>query len=158
MKWAVFSRREMQRYAWQEHNETSIVISINSSCELFLEIPYNSKNGIKKLLSLSFDDITDDTYSDMVEECPEYVTEHSAVLMSKQDAARIVAFVKKYKDSVDGIIVHCDAGVSRSAGIMAAIMKWLTGDDSKIFNDLRFHPNMWCYRLVLNEFMKEEEN
>lgn len=151
MKWAVFSRREMQRYAWQEHNETSIVISINSSCELFLEIPRKSKNGIKKLLSLSFDDVDKKQYDDMIED-----GYGSVVLMSEQDAARIVSFVKKHKDSVDGIIVHCDAGVSRSAGVMAAIMKWLTGDDSKIFSDLRFCPNMWCYRLVLNEFAKEE--
>lgn len=151
MKWAVFSRCEMQRYAWREHSETSIVISINSSSEFFLEIPYNPKNGIKKLLSLSFDDIDKKQYDDMVAD-----GYGSVVLMSEQDAARIVSFVKKYKDSVDGIIVHCDAGVSRSAGVMAAIMKWLTGDDSKIFNDLRFRPNIWCYRLVLNEFAKEE--
>ena len=151
MKWAVFSRREMSRYAWQKHDETSIVISINSSCDLFLEIPRNSKNGIKRLLSLSFDDVDKKQYDEMTE-----AGYGSVVLMNEQDAARIVAFVKKYKDSVDGIIVHCDAGVSRSAGVMAAIMKWLTGDDSKIFSDLRFHPNMWCYRLVLNEFTKEE--
>lgn len=151
MKWAVFSRREMQRYAWREHNETSVVISINSSSEFFLKIPHNPKNGIKKLLSLSFDDVDKKQYDDMIVD-----GYGSVVLMSEQDAARIVSFVKKYKDSVDGIIVHCDAGVSRSAGVMAAIVKWLTGDDSKIFSDLRFHPNMWCYQLVLNEFMKEE--
>ena len=99
---------------------------------------------------MSFDDVDKKQYDEMTE-----AGYGSVVLMNEQDAARIVAFVKKYKDSVDGIIVHCDAGVSRSAGVMAAIMKWLTGDDSKIFSDLRFHPNMWCYRLVLNEFMKE---
>lgn len=41
-------------------------------------------------------------------------------LLNDEDANRIVEFVNKYKDCY--IIVHCDAGASRSAGVAAAIL------------------------------------
>ena len=59
---------------------------------------------------------------------------------------------KGYKDKVECIIVHCEVGVSRSAGVMAAIQKYLTGDDSAIFNNGAFSPNMYCYRMMLDAF------
>lgn len=53
-------------------------------------------------------------------------------------------------------IVHCDAGISRSSGVAAAILKAKTGDDSQIFNNPKYRPNMRCYRIVLDEFMQED--
>jgi hypothetical protein len=47
--------------------------------------------------------------------------------------------------------VHCGAGVSRSAGVAAALGKWLNNDDGFIFNNFSYCPNFTCYRLVLNE-------
>ena len=63
-------------------------------------------------------------------------------LMSDKDAERIVEFLTRHPN-VD-VIVHCDAGISRSSGVAAAILKYLTGDDSSIFDNARLHPNMWC--------------
>jgi protein-tyrosine phosphatase len=84
------------------------------------------------------------------------VTEENArpedVLMSDSDAAKIKDYVLRYKDRVECIIVHCEVGVSRSAGVMAAIQKYLTGDDSAIFNNGAFSPNMYCYRMMLDAF------
>ena len=54
------------------------------------------------------------------------------------------------------MIVHCDAGISRSSGVAAAILKAKTGDDSQIFNNPKYRPNMRCYRIVLDEFMQED--
>lgn len=48
-----------------------------------------------------------------------------------------------------------EAGVSRSAGVAAAIGKYLNGDDMFIFGAPRFSPNITCYRKVLNTFMNE---
>lgn len=75
--------------------------------------------------------------------------------MTKDDAVRMVNAVKQYYDKVDQIIVHCDAGQSRSVGCIAAIKKWYTNDDEEFF---RGTPNMHCYHLVLEEFFNQEEN
>ena len=61
---------------------------------------------------------------------------------------------------VENIIVHCGAGVSRSAGMAAALMKFYNNDDSPIFDNPKYCPNMTVYRMVLNSLMgdiNEEE-
>ena len=71
--------------------------------------------------------------------------------------ANIIAkFIKKWWDKVDQIVVHCDGGVSRSAGCAAAILKYFTNDDSQIFDDKNFYPNMLVYRRVLNALMESD--
>jgi predicted protein tyrosine phosphatase len=72
--------------------------------------------------------------------------------ITEEDAMQIVAFVMDIKEAVNNLIVHCEAGVSRSAGVAAAIQKYLTGDDTSIFSDKRYYPNMTCYRYVLEAF------
>ncbi|MBR1496099.1 MAG: metallophosphoesterase [Oscillospiraceae bacterium] len=47
------------------------------------------------------------------------------------------------------LIVHCDAGISRSAGVAAAIGKCCNGDDRAFFRGGRYCPNMWCYRKTM---------
>lgn len=77
--------------------------------------------------------------------------------MTCDDADKIVAFCLKWLPETD-LIVHCEAGVSRSAGVCAAIMKWYERSDTMIFNNPYFRPNMHCYRTVLNAFDKNERN
>jgi hypothetical protein len=60
--------------------------------------------------------------------------------------------VNDFKDRVDCAVVHCEAGISRSAGVAAAIGMALNNDDSFIFNDSRFTPNRTCYREVMEAF------
>ena len=76
--------------------------------------------------------------------------------MTSEDAAKIKDYVLAYKDKVECIIVHCEVGVSRSAGVMAAIQKYLIGDDSAIFNNDTFSPNKHCYKLMLDAFFGEK--
>ena len=59
----------------------------------------------------------------------------------------IARLLRDYPDT--DVIVHCDAGISRSAGIAAAILKHTTGDDSSIFVNGQYDPNLWCYRKTL---------
>lgn len=75
-------------------------------------------------------------------------------LMTDKDAKLITEFADKYKDIL--LIVHCDEGVSRSAGIAAAILRHYTGDDAQIFDNVfSYNPNMWCYFKVLKAFGDE---
>lgn len=73
--------------------------------------------------------------------------------MKDFEARHLVNMVKVKRNSVSKIVVHCGAGISRSAGVAAALSKWLNNDDSFIFDNPKFCPNRTCYRLVLNQAM-----
>ena len=73
-------------------------------------------------------------------------------LMSDEDARKVARFAEAHKDK--RIIVHCDAGISRSAGVAAAIMKYYTNDDMNYFYSGQYCPNRWCYRKTLNALME----
>lgn len=72
--------------------------------------------------------------------------------MSEEHAKHFADAVKYNKDKVEHIFVHCDAGISRSAGVAAATMKYLNGDDWPIWNNYMYAPNTRCYRLMMNEY------
>jgi len=74
--------------------------------------------------------------------------------MSRADAQKVAAFVHGLPAG-QALLVHCGAGVSRSAGVAAAIDKWETGDDMDWFRDRR--PNMRCYRYVLEALMTADQ-
>lgn len=79
--------------------------------------------------------------------------------ISQKQAESIAAFVRRVQadESIHKLVVHCEAGVSRSAGVAAAVMKWWTGDDSTIFDNGWYKPNMLCYRMVLNALYAGDE-
>jgi hypothetical protein len=74
---------------------------------------------------------------------------------SNSQAREIVEFV--LADRTGKIVVHCDAGISRSAGVAAAVAKFLTGSDECIFGNKRYIPNRYVYRKLLNTFMEVED-
>ena len=73
-------------------------------------------------------------------------------LFTDDQAEEVVDFVMKVKDSVEAIVCHCDAGISRSAGVGAAISLILNGSDKGIFIDERYIPNMHIYRKILDNY------
>lgn len=75
--------------------------------------------------------------------------------ITDEDARRIAKTVKKYQGKVKQIYVHCDAGIPRSAGVAAAISKYLNNDDFKWFVSL-YCPNMTCYTKVLFALNEED--
>lgn len=68
--------------------------------------------------------------------------------LSLEQASEIVEFVQAHKDHVQRIVCHCEAGISRSAGVAGALAKWLTGEDAPFFR--HFVPNRLVYRRVLS--------
>lgn len=164
MKFVVMSRRDAVQYSYVAHMETSVILSICDSYDLSPKFKRMNFNGIKDVLYLSFDDVQlpsgeskryiwkkdEGLLLDTLDNAP-------YVVISEKDAKDIVSFVKKWYDKVDTIIVHCNAGISRSSGVCAAIMKAMTGDDSLIFENPKYLPNTTCYKVVLEEFMREEE-
>lgn len=81
-----------------------------------------------------------------------FYDEENVMGMSEEHAKHFADAVKYNKDKVEHIFVHCDAGISRSAGVAAATMKYLNGDDWPIWNSYMYSPNTRCYRLMMNEY------
>ena len=135
----ILNRKEAKKFSYESHDFKSAIISITDTDKADVIFEKNEANGIKAVLRLKFDDVERD-----------YKNEHC---ITKEDAENIVKFVNKNKNKVDKFIVHCEAGVSRSAGVGAAIMKALNGDDWDIFKNPLKCPNMKCYRTVLNAFI-----
>lgn len=128
----------------------TLVISIRSCGDPYRSytITRDTSPWIKDVIHLVFDDVETDC---MPENPP----------INEGQARAIVKFcMKNIDDDVDQIIVHCDAGVSRSAGVAAAITKWYYNEDEQFFNNSQYVPNMRCYRYVLNAFVETlpEEN
>ena len=138
-KYRIMSRSTCERYCSQNHTKTAIIVSIKSSWDKVPPHLYlTEQNKIIDILYLSFDDIT-------YEDDPRFA-------MTEEDGEQVAKFINKYYDRTDTIIVHCDGGVSRSAGVCAAIMRVKEGSDSPVFDNRAKHPNMTCYLRTLRGF------
>lgn len=74
-------------------------------------------------------------------------------LISDDQARSIVEFVDRHRENVRLIVCQCDAGMSRSAGVAAALSRWLQGEDEAFFR--HYLPNRLVYSTVLGA-VKEE--
>ena len=154
MEYMVLSKSKAIRYSYKSHEKSSIIISIQNSYDLPEKFLPSPNNNIKEVLYLTFDDIDSLNGLTIKKDEGMVIDNYNQVyaIISDEDAQKIVDFVKKYQNTIDRIIVHCEAGISRSSGVCAAIMKFLEDDDSEIFNNPSYSPNMRCYRTVLNKF------
>ena len=135
----VMSRTTARRFSFSSHKGKTAVISISDCDKNFPNLNNNTRNGIAYQCKLHFDDVESGE-----ENC-----------ITDADAEKIVTFVNRISDKADLLIVHCEAGVSRSAGVAAAIMKFIYDDDTPVFDSPIYYPNMTCYRKVLNAFYVE---
>ena len=137
-KYMAFGRMELKEYLPYLKGPT-LILSIHTYLD---SEPRFLKEKIDNVVHVEFFEFNDESSSLPVLHA-----------MTKDDAVRMVKTVKQYFDQVEQIIVHCDAGQSRSVGCVAAIKKWYTNDDAEFFNGT---PNMHCYHLVLEEFYNQE--
>ncbi len=116
-----------------------IVISISEPRGKIVDIP-RSENLIY-ILRLFFHDL-DDHQKTKITDAKNYI------LFTPNEARNIITFVKEYRDRVGTIVCQCDGGVSRSAGVAAALAKCINGFDNDFFK--RYVPNRRVYRMLLN--------
>ena len=127
--------REMaKKYSFRTDIPKTIIISISDTHQA-ANIFYPNDN-IVDVLHLNFDDVDTD----------------STNAMQPSAAETVISFVNRYINDIDQIVVHCGAGISRSAGIAAALMLIINGNDKAIFENGRYCPNMLCYKLMLNAY------
>lgn len=136
MNFLILSRNNAKTFSYQKHFFPYVIISVTDISSK--PVIFNKSSELKSVLRLSFDDI--DFESDNA--------------ISDNDAKRIISFINQWKNQINLVVIHCEAGVSRSAGICAALMLWLNGSNKIIFDNSHYNPNIRCYRIVLREIQK----
>lgn len=76
-------------------------------------------------------------------------------LMTINQAEGIKDFVDKYKDEVKHIVIHCTAGISRSAAVGCVIARYLNDDDNYLWASGRYMPNKHVYKFCATAFNLE---
>ncbi len=66
-------------------------------------------------------------------------------LMNEQDALKITQFIREVAPGVDGVLVHCKAGISRSA----AVAKWIAKQFDVPFNHDYDRYNKYVYDMLV---------
>ncbi|HDK26321.1 MAG TPA: hypothetical protein ENG48_04420 [Candidatus Atribacteria bacterium] len=91
---------------------------------------YQDSSYLVDVLTLSVDDITE--------------PEENKVLFSYIHALQILNFVEKYKNTIDLLIIHCNAGISRSPAVAASL--------SIIYNINDYHTYFFLYEPNIHVF------
>lgn len=136
------SREKAIRLSYSDFDNNKIIISIRDPNNVKPEFNINN-SSIKDILYLSFYDISEEAKSIF----------GGYESMSPIDAILIRDFVLKWQNEIDAIWVQCEMGMSRSAGIAAAIMEYFDMDSKEILESNQYYPNKLCYDLTKNELI-----
>lgn len=123
-------------------SEPTLIVSIFSTDDTIPEMLEQAQNNmVRHVEFLQFDDID--------------ISEPIGGLMpmSKDGANQIINAFLRYKDTVSQIIVHCDAGYSRSPAVAAALCIAFGMSDAEFFGP-SYCPNMHVYRTMLRALEK----
>jgi predicted protein tyrosine phosphatase len=119
----------------QSVDDEFILISITSPEEKWISIPEN--RYCRGVLQLKFHDVEHPSYG--------------FVSFSDRQAVKIRDFAEEH-DDVAVIICQCEAGISRSAGVASALIKRYGMDESEIFTNGRYIPNLLVYKKLLKAY------
>ena len=72
-------------------------------------------------------------------------------LFDRMIAGAVLDFVAPLAATIGTIVVQCEAGRSRSAGMAAALGRVFGAGNDAVFRDPHFHPNLRVYRAILDE-------
>lgn len=118
-------------------------IAISIGTEENISLPKNDYRIAE--LFLLFDDVDTNKYSDA--ELMSLYSRHKVHLFTNEMAKKVLEFVMYNPCGV--LLVNCEAGVSRSAGVAAAVGKVFNRDDTFVFNSGRYMPNMLVYSKII---------
>jgi predicted protein tyrosine phosphatase len=135
----VFSRRDAERFdpPKKYHAWISITTPGDDNAYIQLRKPYDV--GIKRV---AFHDIDDGEAGGVDMNGDPYI------IPDMFSAREIYSFVRWNIMAIEELYIHCDAGISRSAGVAAALSKIFLGTDEEFFK-APYHPNRLIYRLIL---------
>jgi len=139
MRFDIFNRAMVEKY---NATEKHVVISLRNPKSEKPKLSESCQDSRLDALYLEVDDSDKDG--------------KGRVLFTEQMASKIWTFVNYYKDKVDLIVINCEAGISRSSAVGAALSNVINGNDKDFFR--YFYPNMYIYRKVLTNKREESTN
>lgn len=149
MRITVLSRAEIEKV--QSWNVPTAIISITDPS---VRGPHESAADIKingyvrGILRLNFHDFDPKKHGEVSEEVWAESGQTGPRIMTKDQAFRIGHFVNLYAEEVEVFVVHCEAGISRSAGVAAALCNYFQLDDKWCY--IYHRPNAYVRTQVLN--------
>lgn len=100
----------------------------------------NVKTGYVDVLQVVFDDLTPESHD------PVAFPYH--VVMDEEMAEEIVRFWDRWRNDVDRFVIHCTAGISRSAGVGSALARLERNREAEAACYVGTVPNMYVRQLV----------
>ena len=135
MKIITLSQREIKdARIYNTIKEKHVVISITSAQDEEITLP-NNVTRVSQLF-LKFDDVQD--------------IDERFIYFDRGMAKEICDFVETHINSISLIIVQCQAGISRSVAIGAALSKIINYSDDAVYT--KGIPNMFVYTTILDFF------
>jgi predicted protein tyrosine phosphatase len=122
-------------------HQNTIIIRITSNRDF---ITMTNRKYFQGVLELRFDDISDTHPTDDVMLYGQ---------MTKVHYLKIIDFYEKYKKTAKRIIVHCDAGQSRSPAVALAILDYLIGDHEQAIRLIELNKH-WKPNIHVLSFFK----
>ena len=116
-------------------------ISVSTTMGDFPELSEQNRLG---LLRLCFWDISNPSNRQLEADDPK--------LFSYEQANQVLEFVDEHWDKIDTLLVHCEAGLSRSPAIASAIISIKYGEGSDVEWFKRFNLNRLVYQRIIEEF------
>ncbi len=156
----VFSRRQIEELAYKpllELEEVRVstgpyaIISITGSDDDLAQLPLNADF----VLRLTFDDILENMNGKEIDIIGGGTLKLKFI--TRDDALSITHFFEEIKDKVSLLVVHCGAGISRSAGVAIAIAEQV--DISMMGHLISQHEffNRDVYALIKQTFNSHKE-
>jgi predicted protein tyrosine phosphatase len=136
MQFSVLSRGEVE-YLPNDVAVPHIIISITNPGTAPARVRMN--DNTLQVLRLEFEDMEDN---------PNYRTTVDIKLFNRRQAQQIKRLVENVDPEM--VVVHCEAGISRSAAVAAALSKHYNGDDSGLWTSPRYNPNKLVYNVLLD--------
>ena len=134
MKITVYNRDTIESEVFKKNGDY-VLISISCPNDR-ASLPFDKYR--KAVLYLEFSDVDQD------------IQNMNLKLFSKTDAQLILEFFNTYKNKYSNLIVHCDAGISRSPAVAAALAKIQDNYDNEYFE--QYLPNRRVYSILLAEY------
>lgn len=138
----VMNRRDATRLCYKPSSGRKIsMISIFTPGDEYQSGPV-VRNGVKALLTVGFCDVSEDS--------PE------TPAITQEDADKIAQFILyRVSKGCDDFIIHCDAGMSRSAGVARAMELFFNVPADNVVYQHGNFANNFVFRMVFHALMDQ---
>ena len=143
----VRSRKEIETIPPPQKRHT--IISIRSSIRDQTKAAVLHNEHTEAILHLKFDDL------DRIPSGAAAIIWPECILFNSYHAEAVHSVIRATSPEV--VICQCAAGISRSAGMAAALSKFYNKTDTQFFGG-RYRPNMLVYRKMLQQLEETNES